>query len=55
MAVAVSAYARPEDRDRALDAGYDAYCVKPVSQAELLRVIGDLQSREKPPAASPVD
>jgi CheY-like chemotaxis protein len=52
-AVAVSAYARPEDRDRALQAGYDAYCVKPVSQVELLRVIADLQEREQPRAEPP--
>jgi CheY-like chemotaxis protein/anti-sigma regulatory factor (Ser/Thr protein kinase) len=38
-AVAVSAYARPEDRQRALAAGYDGYCAKPVETAEFLRVV----------------
>ena len=32
-AVAVSAYARPEDRQRALAAGYNGYCSKPVETA----------------------
>ncbi len=39
-AVALSAFARPEDRARALSAGYDAYCVKPISGPELLTTIG---------------
>jgi PAS domain S-box-containing protein len=38
-AVAVSAYARPEDRQRALAAGYDAYCAKPVETPEFLRTV----------------
>jgi CheY-like chemotaxis protein len=38
-AVAVSAYARSEDRQTALAAGYDGYCAKPVDAAALLRVI----------------
>jgi len=38
-AVAVSAYARPEDRRRALAAGYDGYCAKPVEAPQLLRAV----------------
>jgi CheY-like chemotaxis protein len=38
-AVAVSAYARPQDRRRALSAGYDRYCAKPVEAPQLLRVV----------------
>jgi PAS domain S-box-containing protein len=38
-AVAVSAYARPEDRQRALASGYDGYCAKPVETPEFLRTI----------------
>jgi PAS domain S-box-containing protein len=38
-AVAVSAYARPEDRAMALAAGYGGYCVKPVDPRELLREV----------------
>ena len=38
-AVAVSAYARLEDRNRALGAGYDAYCAKPFDADEFLRIV----------------
>ena len=38
-AVAVSAYARPEDRARALAAGYNAYCAKPVETPEFLLTV----------------
>jgi len=38
-AVAVSAYARPDDRARALAAGFDAYVSKPVDPAELVRTL----------------
>jgi signal transduction histidine kinase len=38
-AIAVSAYARPEDRRRAFAAGYDSYCAKPVEAAQLLRAV----------------
>jgi PAS domain S-box-containing protein len=41
-AVAVSAYARPQDRKRAFDAGYDGYCAKPVDTGELLRTVRDV-------------
>ena len=38
--VAVSGYGRPEDRARALDAGFDAYVVKPVDEEALRRALG---------------
>jgi PAS domain S-box-containing protein len=38
-AVAVSAYARPEDRQRALAAGYNGYCAKPIETPEFLRTV----------------
>jgi PAS domain S-box-containing protein len=38
-AVAVTAYARPEDRDKALAAGFDAWCAKPVNAAELMDTV----------------
>jgi PAS domain S-box-containing protein len=41
-AVAVTAYARREDRDAALAAGYNGYCPKPLDVAEFMRVIGEL-------------
>lgn len=37
--VAVSGYGRPEDRARALDAGFDDYIVKPIDQPSLERVL----------------
>ncbi len=41
-AVAVTAYARPEDRQRTADAGFDAYCAKPIDVEQLLTTIGAL-------------
>ena len=41
-AVAVSAYARPQDRRRALAAGYDGYCAKPVEASQLLRAVREV-------------
>ena len=38
-AIAVSAYARPQDRRRALSAGFDGYCAKPVEAPQLLRTV----------------
>lgn len=40
--VALTAFARPEDRRRALDAGYDKYVAKPVDPSELLTMVRDL-------------
>jgi len=40
--VALTAFARPEDRLRALDAGYDKYVAKPVDPRELLAMVRDL-------------
>ena len=38
-AIALTAYARREDRSKALAAGFNAYCVKPIDGQELLRTI----------------
>jgi CheY-like chemotaxis protein len=43
-AVAVSAYARPEDRIRAVAAGYDGYCAKPVDVSEFLHTVSTVIS-----------
>jgi CheY-like chemotaxis protein/two-component sensor histidine kinase len=40
-AIAVTAYARREDRDAALAAGYNGYCSKPLDVSEFMRVIGE--------------
>ena len=45
-AIAVSAYARPEDRRRALAAGYDRYCAKPVETPQLLRAIREVMQAQ---------
>lgn len=41
-AIAVTAYARLQDRHQAVAAGYDGYCSKPVEPAELLRVVREV-------------
>ncbi|HEX8912867.1 MAG TPA: ATP-binding protein, partial [Humisphaera sp.] len=46
--LALTAYARPEDRDRALEAGFDAYAAKPVDPAELVRAVSALAGRPDP-------
>jgi signal transduction histidine kinase/ActR/RegA family two-component response regulator len=45
--VAVSALARPQERDTALRAGCDAYITKPFSPEEMARVIGTVLARER--------
>jgi CheY-like chemotaxis protein len=44
-AIALTAYARTEDRLRALDAGYQTHIAKPVELAELLTVVANLLRR----------
>ena len=43
-AIAVTAFARPDDRDRALAAGYTAYCAKPIDAAQLISTVRGLVS-----------
>ena len=45
QALALTAYARPEDREQALQAGYNAHVSKPVRPAELLAVAAGLLGR----------
>ena len=47
-AVAVTAFARPEDRARVLLAGYQAHVGKPVDAAELTAVVANLLELSKP-------
>jgi CheY-like chemotaxis protein len=44
-AIALTAYARTEDRLRALRAGYQMHIVKPVELAELVAVMASLVGR----------
>ncbi|EYF06516.1 ATP-binding protein [Chondromyces apiculatus] len=41
-AVAMTAFARPEDRRRALDAGFHAHMAKPIEPAELVAIVSTL-------------
>jgi signal transduction histidine kinase/CheY-like chemotaxis protein len=52
-AVALTAFARPEDRRRALAAGFDAHLPKPVEPDALRATLAALVRREEPPAAQP--
>jgi signal transduction histidine kinase/ActR/RegA family two-component response regulator len=49
-AVALSAYARAEDRIRSAQTGYQTHLAKPVEPAELLAVIASLAGRYEKPA-----
>jgi len=44
-AIALTAYARPEDRKRALAAGYQAHLGKPIDPQELKMVIAGVVGR----------
>ncbi|MHB9001354.1 MAG: hybrid sensor histidine kinase/response regulator, partial [Thermoanaerobaculia bacterium] len=46
-AVALTAYGRTEDRDRILDAGFDAYLHKPVDPANLVQTLCDTMGTVK--------
>ena len=41
MLIALTGYGRSEDRQKALDAGFDAHLVKPLNPNELLRLIAN--------------
>ena len=43
--VALTGYGRPEDRQRALDAGFDSYLLKPVDPRRLVEIITPPESR----------
>jgi signal transduction histidine kinase/PAS domain-containing protein len=44
-AVALTAYARPEDRAKALGAGYQMHAAKPIEPAELIAIVASLARR----------
>ena len=46
-AVALTAYARGEDRLRALRAGYQMHVTKPIELAELVAIVAGLAERSK--------
>jgi CheY-like chemotaxis protein len=45
-AVAITAYAKEEDRDRALKAGFQIYLAKPVELTELISVVARAARRD---------
>ena len=45
--IALTAFARPEDRQSALDAGFDAYMKKPVDPEELAQTVLSLGSARR--------
>jgi CheY-like chemotaxis protein len=51
-AVALTAYARPEDAQRAFTAGYQVHLSKPIEPARLAAAIADLCGRGMPGAPS---
>ena len=44
-ALALTAYARAEDRHRVQGAGFQVYLSKPIHPDELVKVVGDLAAR----------
>jgi CheY-like chemotaxis protein len=52
-AVAVTAYARTGDKERALAAGFAAHISKPMSASELLDVVGRLVRQQGGPVRTP--
>ena len=44
-ALALTAYARPEDRESALAAGFDAHAANPIGSAHLVRTVAGLGGR----------
>jgi len=50
-AAALTAYSRPEDADRAREAGFQMHISKPVEPYELVRVVAQLAGRNAEPSA----
>jgi CheY-like chemotaxis protein len=44
-AIALTAYARPEDRDLSREAGFQAHLAKPASPAALVQLVGQVVGR----------
>jgi CheY-like chemotaxis protein len=50
--VALTGYGQPEDRQRALDSGFDVHLVKPVDLASLVRVMAELRPTDSASAGA---
>ena len=53
-AVALTAYARDEDRRRVLAAGYQMHLAKPISPVELLAMVAELSGRTEKVSSQPI-
>jgi CheY-like chemotaxis protein len=53
IAIAVTAFARPEDRDRALAAGFNGHLAKPVTPAQMLQMVARAVVAARQPADVP--
>ena len=54
-AVAVTAYAYPQDRLKALAAGFTAYCAKPIDATHFLRIVRNVMLSSELSAPTPID
>jgi CheY-like chemotaxis protein len=54
-AVAVTAYAYPQDRMKALAAGFTAYCAKPIDATHFLRIVRNVMLSSELAAPTPLD
>ena len=50
-AIAITAYARAEDRKTALAAGFDIHLAKPLDPEELLATVAEVAGRGVPPVS----
>jgi len=46
--IAMTGYGQPEDRRRAIEAGFDTYLVKPVDPSDLGRILIEVSQRRDP-------
>jgi CheY-like chemotaxis protein len=53
--IALTAYARPQDRARAAASGFTRYIVKPVDADDLLATLAELRGAESPVGSLPAD
>src|SRR5262249_61287808 len=53
--IALTAYARPQDRARAAASGFTRYIVKPVDADDLLATLAELRGAESPVGLLPAD
>jgi PAS domain S-box-containing protein len=54
-AVAVTAYAYPQDRLKALAAGFTAYCAKPIDATHFLRIVRNVMLSSELSAPTPIE